>query len=222
MCINPTVREIFAKEVRIEHTPLQSPRHQMEPTILEGNHVRLEPLSMNHLDDLCRHGLEEHLWTWIPQPVQTRNDMAGYIEAALAGQKTGTMLPFATIAKESGEAVGSTRFGSIDLENRRMEIGWTWIVRPWQRTAINTETKLLMLKYAFNNVGCNRVEFKTDAMNLRSRTAILRLGAQEEGTLRKHIVTTSGRLRDTVYYSITNEEWPTIKDRLKEILKNCN
>jgi len=95
----------------------------MEPTILEGDHVRLEPLSMNHLDDLCRHGLEEHLWTWIPQPVQTRNDMAGYIEAALAGQKTGTMLPFATIAKESGEAVGSTRFGNIDLENRRMEIG---------------------------------------------------------------------------------------------------
>ncbi len=190
----------------------------MERTILEGEHVRLEPLSMEHLDGLCQYGLDESLWTLVPEPVQSREDMAGYIEAALVGQERGKMLPFATISKETGEAVGSTRYGNIDLANGRLEIGWTWIVRPWQRTAINTEAKLLMLQHAFESVGCNRVEFKTDALNEQSRTAILRLGAKEEGVFRKHIVTASGRLRDTVCYSITNDEWPTVKADLMQKL----
>ncbi len=186
----------------------------MEPRTLEGEPVRLEPLSLKHLDGLCHYGLDESLWTLIPQPVRSREDMAGFIEAALRGQERGTMLPFAVIAKETEEAVGSTRYGNIDLENCRLEIGWTRIVRPWQRTAINKEAKLLMLQHAFEQVGCNRVEFKTDSLNERSRAAILSLGAKEEGIFRKHMVTANGRLRDTVYYSITKDEWPKIKERL--------
>ncbi len=127
-------------------------------------------------------------------------------------------LPFATVEKSSGTAVGSTRFGNIDLNNLRAEIGWTWIAKPWQRTAINTEAKLLMLRHAFEVWQCNRVELKTDALNQRSRRAIERLGAKEEGTLRQHMVTSSSRLRDTVYYSITNDEWPAVETQLIQML----
>src|SRR4030095_155250 len=109
----------------------------------------------------------------------------------------------------------STRYGNIDLANRRLEIGWTWVAPAYQRTAVNTEAKLLLLTHAFERLGVNRVELKTDALNQKSRTAIARLGAVEEGTFRKHIVTASGRVRDTVYYSIIDTEWPTVKRRLE-------
>lgn len=190
----------------------------IEPVILEGKHVRLEPLSMDHLEGLSRDGLEESLWELIPYPVRSMSDMAKYISAALDGQRQGTMLPFATIAKEVEEPIGSTRYGNIDLKNKRLEIGWTWITPKWQRTALNTEAKLLMLSHAFEVLGCNRVELKTDALNSRSRKAILRLGATEEGVFRKHVVTASGRIRDTVYYSITDDDWPSVKARLSETL----
>ena len=114
----------------------------------------------------------------------------------------------------SGTVVGSTRLGALALAHRRAEIGWTWIARPWQRTAINTEAKLLMLRHAFGPLGCQRVELKTDARNERSRAAMRRIGAVEEGTLRKHMITARGHVRDTVYYSITDEEWPTVEARL--------
>lgn len=178
---------------------------------LAGRHVRLEPLSLQHLDALCDIGLDEDLWRWTPQQVTTRNHMETYVEEALREHEQSRSIPFVIISLADERVAGCTRFGNIDLANKRVEIGWTWIGKPWQRTAVNTETKLLLLTHAFEILNCNRVELKTDALNERSRNAILRLGAKEEGTLRKHIVTQSGRLRDTVYFSILNDEWPGVK-----------
>jgi len=188
------------------------------PITLEGQHVRLEPLSLAHLDALCEVGLDEDLWRWTPDQARTRDDMRTYILEALAGQERGTMLPFATVLRAESRVVGSTRFGNIDLRHRRVEIGWTWIARSWQRTAVNTEAKLLMLRHAFETLGCIRVELKTDALNDRSRQAILRLGAKEEGIFRQHMVMPAGHFRDTVYYSILDREWPEIKVKLGERL----
>jgi RimJ/RimL family protein N-acetyltransferase len=144
--------------------------------------------------------------------------MRAYIEEALDGQARGLCLPFATVEKSAGRVVGSTRYGNIDLENRHVEIGWTWITRDWQRTFVNTEAKYLMLGYAFEKLDCRRVEFKTDSLNERSRNAILRLGAKEEGTFRNHMVTSSGRMRHSVYYSIIDSEWPDIRSNLEKRL----
>jgi RimJ/RimL family protein N-acetyltransferase len=191
---------------------------KIEPVTLEGRHVRLEPLSLDHHDALCEVGLDEEIWRLSPTPVATRDDMRAYIEEALAGQARGSYLPFATIDKSSSKVVGSTRFGNIDLENRRVEIGWTWIAPAWQRTAVNTEAKYLMLRHAFETLGCMRVEFKTDSLNDRSRNAILRLGAKEEGTFRNHMTTSSGRIRHSVYFSIIDSEWPAVRRDLEEKL----
>lgn len=185
-----------------------------EISVLSGRYVRLEPLSLDHLDALCRIGLDDRIWKWNPKPVKSRNDMRAYIEEALAGSREGEMKPFAIIENDSGKPIGSTRYGAISFANCRLEIGWTWIGIDWQRTAVNTETKLLMLQYAFDSLGCNRVEFKTDCLNECSRKAILRLGARQEGIFRKHVVTASGRIRDTVYFSIIDSEWPGVRSSL--------
>src|SRR5438105_7423635 len=191
----------------------------VEPVTLEGKHVRLEPLSLAHHAALCEAGLDEDLWRWIAAPGRTPEEMRAYIETALSEQAAGTALPFATIERASGRAIGSTRYGNIDCSNRRVEIGWTWIARPWQRTAVNTEAKYLMLRHAFETLGCIRVELKTDSLNEKSRDAILRLGAKEEGTFRRHLITWTGRVRDTVYFSILDSEWPEVKARLESRLK---
>ena len=170
---------------------------------------------MNHLDRLCEVGFEESLWRWSTEVIQTKGEMKTYISTALKAQDDGTALPFATVEKTSNRVVGSTRFGNIDKENRRVEIGWTWIAVPWQRTIINTEAKYLMLRHAFETLGCNRVEFKTDSLNEKSRRALRRIGAQEEGTFRNHMVTLGGRLRHSVYFSIINSEWHAIKLNLE-------
>jgi RimJ/RimL family protein N-acetyltransferase len=180
--------------------------------------VRLKPLSLEHLDGLCAVGLDPELWKWIPLPVQDREGMRAYVETALDEQRRGVSLPFVTTLKQDGRVVGSTRYGNVDLKNRRVEIGWTWIGREWQRTAVNTEAKFLMLRHAFETLGCFRVELKTDALNDRSRNAIKRLGAKEEGILRRHTLTASGRVRDTVYYSILDSEWPEVKAKLESRL----
>jgi RimJ/RimL family protein N-acetyltransferase len=187
----------------------------MEPITLEGQHVRLEPLTMAHHAALWEIAKDHELWRWTATDVRTPDDLKGYMETALHEQAEGRSLPFATIARSIGKPVGSTRFGNIDRLNHRVEIGWTWIGREWQRTALNTEAKLLMLTHAFETAGCMRVELKTDALNQQSRAAIARLGAKEEGTMRKHIITQLGRVRDTVYYSILDEEWPAVKARLQ-------
>lgn len=198
-------------------TPMQEPMI-IQPVILQGGHVRLEPLTLEHFNGLCQVGLDEELWRWIPAPVRTPNDMRAYIEKALQEREAGSALPFATIRRESGETVGSTRYANIDRVHRRVEIGWSWIGRDWQRTAVNTEAKYLMLRHAFERLGCIRVELKTDSLNERSRNAILRLGAKEEGIFRNHMITASGRRRHSVYYSILDSEWPAVQSRLEEKL----
>ncbi|MGH8398471.1 MAG: GNAT family N-acetyltransferase [Gammaproteobacteria bacterium] len=185
------------------------------PLALEGARVRLDPLITNYLDDLCVVGLDPELWKWVPNPVRNRDEMLEYVETALEDQRRKVSMPFVTRLVADGQVVGSTRFSNMDLKNRHVEIGWTWIGMPWQRTAVNTEAKFLMLRYAFEVLGCLRVELKTDALNDRSRAAIKRIGAKEEGILRRHTLTASGRMRDTVYYSILDDEWPTVKSALQ-------
>ncbi|HEV8338664.1 MAG TPA: GNAT family protein [bacterium] len=192
---------------------------RLEPVTLEGRHVRLEPLSLEHHDALCRVGLDEDLWRLSPILVESAEEMRRYIETALQAQADGTALPFAIVERGSGTAIGSTRYGNIDRAHRRVEIGWTWIARPWQRTAVNTECKYLLLRHAFETLGCIRVEFKTDVLNARSRQALLRIGAKEEGILRSHMVTATGRIRDSVYFSIVDREWPMVKARLEEMVQ---
>jgi N-acetyltransferase len=146
-------------------------------------------------------------------------ELRAYVERALVSARTGSALPFATFARADGRAVGSTRFANFDAPNRRVEIGWTWIGRQWQRTAVNTEAKYLMLRHAFETLGCVRVELRTDVGNEQSRAAIRRIGATEEGTLRKHAITSTGRVRDDVYYSILDDEWPAVKAALEARLE---
>ncbi len=187
----------------------------VSPVTLEGRHVRLEPMSLAHLGGLCEIGLDEDLWRWTTTLVRTPGEMRGYVEQALEEQSRGVALPFATVERASGRVVGATRFGNIDAANRRAEIGWTWVGGAWQRTSVNTEAKLLMFGHAFDAWGCVRVELKTDSLNERSRRAILRVGATEEGTFRNHMITYTGRLRHSVYFSVIDSEWPGVKARLE-------
>ena len=193
----------------------------LQPVTLEGRHVRLEPLAHAHHSALCALGLDPELWELIPYCVRTPEDMAAYIQTALDAQAAGSALPFATVNATTGQVIGSTRYMNIDQPNRRVEIGATWIAAPWRRTAINTEAKYLMLRHAFETLGCIRVELKTDSLNQRSRNAIRRIGATEEGTLRQHMVTWSGRLRDTVYFSVLDSEWPRVKRDLEQKLSRA-
>jgi len=191
---------------------------KVDPVTLEGRHVRLEPLSKGHLAGLAQVGLDEELWRWIPAPVRTAEEMAAYIETALGEQERGVSLPFALVERATGRAIGCTRYGNIDRTHHRVEIGWTWVAREWQRTAINTEAKYLLLRHAFETLGCIRVELKTDSLNEKSRVAILRIGAREEGIFRNHMITASGRLRHSVYFSLIDSEWPAVKQGLEERL----
>jgi RimJ/RimL family protein N-acetyltransferase len=192
----------------------------LQPVTLDGRKVQLVPLTLEHHAGLCAVGLDSELWRWTTTSVETPDQMRQYIETALKWQAEGTALPFATLERASGQVVGSTRFANVDCHNRHVEIGWTWVARPWQRTAVNTEAKYLMLRHAFETLGCLRVEFKTDALNERSRAAILRIGAREEGTFRNHMITDSGRIRHSVYYSIIDSDWPSVKERLEARLLN--
>jgi RimJ/RimL family protein N-acetyltransferase len=186
----------------------------LSPVTLHGEAVRLEPLSLDHLDALAQAGSHADMFRFVTGCGPNLEEMRAFIEGALELQRSGSALPFATIHSASGRPIGSTRFGNIVPEHKRVEIGWTWITPPFQRTAVNTEAKYLMLRYAFEELGCNRVELKTDALNARSRAAILRIGAKEEGTLRSHMVNADGTLRDTVYFSVIAPEWPEVAENL--------
>ncbi|HEX2779065.1 MAG TPA: GNAT family protein [Gemmatimonadaceae bacterium] len=185
---------------------------------LVGRHVRLEPLDRAHAERLLPIALDPELWRIGVEHAGSAEALHAYIDRALAARDAGIALPFATIDLATGTAVGSTRFGNYEPAHRRIEIGWTWIGRAWQRTAVNTEAKLLMLTHAFETLGLRRVELKTDVLNERSRNAILRIGAREEGILRQHLVTWNGRVRDSVCFSILGSEWPAAKARLLERL----
>lgn len=208
-------------DLPLRFVTLSAPLEVM-PVVLAGQHVAMQPLTIGHLAGMCAVGLEEELWRYTTLQVQTHEQMRIYLETALREQAAGVSLPFATTEKISGTVVGSTRFGNIDKANRRVEIGWTWVGKNWQRTAVNTEAKLLMLQHAFETWQCLRVEFKTDSLNARSRAALLRLGAKEEGTFRNHMITDTGRIRHSVYYSITDAEWPEVKTRLHQKLETAN
>jgi len=200
--------------------PAVSPLDIHTPVTLEGAVVRLEPLRRDHTKlfwDAAQNDLED-IFRWIPYEMKTMEDFEKVTSIAFAEQERGQSIVFATVEHSSGRVIGSTRFMNIDRTNRRVEIGSTWIARAWHRTAVNTEAKYLMLRHAFEIWQCMRVELKTDALNQRSRNAILRLGAKEEGTLRRHLVTSTGRVRDTVYFSILDNEWPIVKARLESLL----
>lgn len=191
----------------------------IEPVVLSGIHVRLEPLREMHHPALCEIAFDPKLWRWTSVGLSSPEDIWTYIGHALEAQAAGRELPFVTVDRASARIVGSTRFLNIDSANRRLEIGYTWIAQPWQRTAINTEAKYLMLHHAFETMGAIRVELKTDALNEKSRQAIKRIGATEEGILRRHMIAKSGRVRDTVYYSILDSEWPGVKAELERKLR---
>jgi RimJ/RimL family protein N-acetyltransferase len=190
----------------------------IEPITLEGAVVRLEPLTPAHAAGIRAVGLDPDLWRVTTTRLASPGDVDAYIGDALALQRAGTALPFATILRESGTLVGGTRFGNYDAENRRVEIGWTWVARPWQGTAVNTEAKYLMLRHAFESLECIRVELKTDVLNTASQRAMERIGAVREGVLRSHMIVAGGRVRDTVYYSIIAAEWPQVKTDLERRL----
>lgn len=197
-----------------------SPLKIVVPVTLEGSAVRLEPIRREHTElfwEVAQNDLED-IFRWIPYAMKTREDFRTLIEKAFAEQERGESVVFATVERGSGRVVGSTRFMNIDRANRRVEIGSTWIAPAWQRTGVNTEAKYLMLRHAFEVWGCMRVELKTDALNQKSRHAILRIGAKEEGTLRRHLVTWTGRVRDTVYFSILEDEWVEVKSGLESRL----
>ena len=197
------------------------PLNIVTPVTLTGAVVRLEPIRTDHAElfwEVAKDALDD-IFRWIPYRIQTPEDFEKLVAKARQEQERGESVVFATVENASGRVVGSTRFMNIDRNNRRVEIGSTWIAPAWQRTAVNTEAKYLMLRHAFDVWGCVRVELKTDALNDKSRNAILRLGAKEEGTLRRHVVTWTGRIRDSVYFSILDNEWPEVKARLEEKLR---
>ena len=194
---------------------------EISPVTLEGQHTRLEPLSPAHEEALIAAAGEDELWNSIVTVVPSRDTMAEYIGAALTAQAQGTELPFVIIQKASGRVVGTTRFYYIQPQQRNAAIGYTWVATSAQRTAVNTEAKLLLLTHAFDHWRCVRIEFITDVLNQQSRAAILRLGAKQEGILRKHLIMPNGRIRDSVCFSIIAEEWPEVKTNLTTKLNSA-
>jgi RimJ/RimL family protein N-acetyltransferase len=196
------------------------PLMNVEPVVLEGKRVRMEPLALPlHWDGLLAIALEPDLWRWTLNVVETPQDLRQYLDEALDEQVQGRSLPFATIDVATGKVVGCTRFGNIERRHRKVEIGWTWVGKPYQRSHLNTEAKYLMMRHAFEVWGCLRVELKTNVLNEASRNAMKRIGCTEEGILRRHMISVRGGPRDTVYYSVIDEEWPAVKSRLEELMR---
>ncbi len=186
----------------------------LSPVTLTATHVRLEPLDHRHTPDLIEAAKDGELWrlwyTTVPHPEK----MTAEIDRRLGLQDKGSMLPFAVIALPSGKCMGMTTYMNVDASNKRVEIGSTWYARSVQRTPLNTEAKILLLRHAFENLGCIAVEFRTHFFNHQSRRGIERLGAKLDGILRSHMVMPDGTLRDTCVYSIVASEWPTVKAHL--------
>jgi N-acetyltransferase len=190
----------------------------LEPITLEGIFIRLAPLSLAHYEQLCAIGLNPALWQHTTIRVQTPAEMLRYIQTALESQAAGTALPFVVAQRATGEIVGTTRYHSIVREHHRLEIGFTWIGIPWQRSAANTEAKYVLLKQAFECYQCQRVEFKADSQNERSCQALVRIGATREGTLRQYMRSPHKGVRDIALFSIIDTEWPQVKARLERRL----
>jgi N-acetyltransferase len=188
---------------------------RIEPVTLSTERLTLRPLRLDDVPALARAASDGDLWekrtTTVPRP----EGFEAYVKQALALQASDLALPFATVVNDGQKVIGSTRFMNIDAVNHRVEIGTTWIARSWQRTFVNTHAKFLMLRHAFETLGCNAVELRTHFMNDQSRAAIERLGAKLDGILRRHMIMPDGHVRDTVVYSIVSEEWPGVKENLQ-------
>jgi RimJ/RimL family protein N-acetyltransferase len=198
----------------------QVARFDPKPITLEGQHVRLEPLTPQHAEDLYAAGQDPAIWPYLARGEFTSlDDVREWIRQALAVQESGTQIPFATVLRESERAIGSTRYLDIRRADRGLEIEWTWIAPQHQRSAVNTECKYLLLRHAFEDLEAVRVQLKTDRRNERSQRAIERLGAVREGVLRKHMAVRDGFIRDTVYYSILDSEWPEVRRHLEDFLR---
>lgn len=190
------------------------------PITLTGKIVRLEPLSHGHVPDLAVAGKDESIWAFMRYgPVTTQTEMQRFVDNLLTLQERGTDLPFAVVHRETGKAVGMTRYMNIERGNRALEIGGTWYGVDYQRSGVNTECKFLLLRHAFEDLGCIRVQIKTDLRNERSQRAIERIGAVKEGVLRDHMLLPDGTVRSSVYYSILAREWPSVKQRLVGMLE---
>lgn len=189
---------------------------EVKPVVLAGQKIRLEPLTIEHAGALAKAAGEPEIFRWYTTRMSTPEEIIQWVEEGLTEQQRGLGLPFATVDARSGAVAGTTRFLNIDRKNLRVEIGSTWLFPAWQRTGANREAKYLMLQHAFDVWGVRRVEFKTHASNVQSRTALAALGATEEGTLRKHMVMPDGSARDSVYFSILDTEWSGVRTRLEE------
>jgi len=187
----------------------------LAPVSLHGSLVSLEPLTLVRAPELTAIGLEPELWRLQPRPIESAADMLAYIEQALAEEARGVSLPFVIVRRADHAVIGSTRYMDIAPAHRRLEIGATWLTRAAQRTGANVEAKLLLLRHAFETLGMQKVVFKTEVLNTQSRAAILALGAVEEGTFRRHLIADDGRMRDMVYFSILDSEWPNVRSRLE-------
>lgn len=191
-----------------------SPAFDPAPVTLTGRLVRLEPLTRDHVPALTEIALDPDTWRWTRNLVTDAASFHAYLEHAFAAAAEGTEIPFVQVDLATGRAAGMTRFHSIERAHRRLEIGFTWLAAPWRGTGHNADAKLSLMTHAFDDLGAHRVEFKTDGLNLRSQAALAAIGATREGTLRRHVVTGSGRVRDSVYFSVVWEEWPEVRERL--------
>ena len=192
---------------------------ELTPVVLEGRYLRLEPIGARHLAGLWDAARYAEIWQWFPFRVDCADDLATLLARAHAELERGTGLGFVQIWKQNGQVIGSTSYLAVVPRYRRLEIGSTWLTPAFQRSAANTESKLLMMSYAFESLGCNRVEFKTDSRNARSRAALTRIGAVEEGTLRAHMINHDASVRDSVFYSVLKSEWPAVRERLQGLLR---
>jgi RimJ/RimL family protein N-acetyltransferase len=184
------------------------------PALLENQIALLKPLEKEHFEGLIAVGLDPALWVMSPRKIETREDLRSYLETAMNEKAQGISIPFVIIDKRSNEIAGSTHYANLVPEHKRLEIGWTWIGTKFQRNGLNRAVKFELLRYGFEVLNLSRIELKTDALNLQSRNAMKKIGATEEGVFRQHMITHSGRVRDTVYLSILKEEWPEIRERI--------
>ena len=191
---------------------------EVRTVTLEGRRVRLEPLAREHLEGIIAAGSFEEIWRWLSFRPSSRADFERWMDDALAARDAGRELPFTTVDVASGAIVGATRYLNIAPADRRLEIGWTWITPRMQRSYVNTEAKYLQLRHCFEEVGCRRVELKTDRRNEKSRNAMLRMGAQFEGIARKQMRTFDGTNRDNAWFAIIDDDWPAVKARLEAML----
>lgn len=180
----------------------------------ETDQVLLRPLLPEDLDGYRKIAFNELIWKFYPSIISNEEELQAFIREALHSREMRTRVTFTSIHKPSGEITGSTSFGNISFRDKRLEIGWTWTGAPFQRTGINRANKFLLLQYAFEGLGFERVEFKTDVLNEQARKALLRIGCVEEGVLRSHTLMNFGRRRDTIYYSILKKEWPAIRQKI--------